>query len=190
MVLGPDGKRVPAPPPPKSHTPLPAASDSQPATGLLASVDLLQVSHGGSVTHGAQGVLRATLRREGWASARSPASDAVGAAAFQSVPLAVPSAASACGAPGAQLWLLLNVRTAAAGRVAVTLLASDARTPLPGFDSPSPFTGNAIRVPAGWTQGGAGNISSDISALAGSSVVVRVELVHAELFAWEVQCVV
>ena len=161
-----------------------------PATGLLASVDLLQVSHGGSVTHGAQGVLRATLRREGWASARSPASDAVGAAAFQSVPLAVPSAASACGAPGAQLWLLLNVRTAAAGRVAVTLLASDARTPLPGFDSPSPFTGNAIRVPAGWTQGGAGNISSDISALAGSSVVVRVELVHAELFAWEVQCVV
>lgn len=148
-----------------------------------------QRTHGGSVTRGAQGVLRATLRREGWVSARSPAGDAVGAAAFQTVPLAVPSPASACGARGAQLWLLLNVRTAAAGRASVTLLASDARTPLPGFDAPVPFTGNGIRVPAGWTRGGHVT-TNDISALAGTSVVVRVDLVHAELFAWEVQCVV
>jgi hypothetical protein len=72
--------------------------------------------------------------------------------------------------------------------VSVTLLAPDARTPLPGFDVPLPFTGNAIRVPVGWRRAGA-NVTHDFSALAGARVVVRVELVHAELFAWEVQCV-
>lgn len=147
-----------------------------------------QRTHGGSSSFGAQGVLRATLRREGWASARSPASDPVGAAAFQSAPLVVPAAAGACGARGAQLWLLLNARTAVAGSVSVTLLAPDARTPLPGFDVPLPFTGNAVRVPVGWRRAGA-NVTHDFSALAGARVVVRVELVHAELFAWEVQCV-
>ena len=150
-----------------------------------------QRTHGGSVSHGAQGVLRATMRREGWVSARSPASDPVGAAAFLSVPLVVPSVASACGAPGAQLWLLLNARTAVAGRVSITLLASDARTPVPGYDTPTPFRGNAVRAPVGWARGGAagGNVTNDISALGGSSVVVRADLVHAEIFAWEVQCV-
>lgn len=147
-----------------------------------------QRTHGGSIAHGLQGILRATLRREGWVSARSPASDPVGAAAFLSEPLVVPDRATVCGAPTAQLWLLLNVRTSVAGRVSVTLLAPDL-TPIPGFNVAVPFTGDAIRAPVGWSSAGANVTSYDFSALAGSSVIVRVELVHAELFAWEVQCV-
>ena len=147
-----------------------------------------QRTHGGSISHGAQGVLRATLRREGWVSARSLSSDAVGSAAFSTVPLVVPTTENVCGAPDAQLWLLLNARTAVAGVVSVSLLASDGRTTLPGYDVPVPFTGDAVRVPVSWSRGG--NVtSSDFSALAGVSVVVRVDLVHAELFAWEVNCV-
>lgn len=148
-----------------------------------------QRTHGGSIAHGFQGVLRATLRREGWVSARSPASDPVGAAAFLSEPLVIPDRATECGAPDAQLWLLLNARTSVAGRVSVTLLAPD-QAPIPGFDVAVPFTGDAIRAPMGWMSAGGSNVTSyDFSALAGSSVIVRVELVHAELFAWEVQCV-
>jgi len=180
-LLAPADARAPTPP-------FPFAVPS-------ARVSLLyfgtQRTHGGSITHGAQGVLRATLRREGWVSARSPASDPVGAAAFLTLPLAVPPTATVCAATGAQMWLLLNARTAAAGCVSVTLLSPDTQTPLPGFDVPSPFTGNAVRAPVGWVRGGsAGNVTSDISSLQGTSVVVRVDLVHAEVYAWEVQCVV
>jgi hypothetical protein len=179
-LLAPAAARAPTPPFPFALPP--------------ARVSLLyfgtQRTHGGSTAHGAQAVLRATLRREGWAAARSPPGDPVGAAALVTAPLAVPAPASACGARGAQLWLLLNARTAVAGSVAVTLLAADARTPLPGFDAPVPFTGNAVRTPVGWARAGAGNVTNDLGALAGTTVVVRVDLVHAELFAWEVQCVV
>jgi len=174
--------------PADARAPTPPFSFAIPSARVSLLYFGTQRTHGGSVSHGAQGVLRATMRREGWVSARSPASDPVGAAAFLTVPLVVPSAAAACGAPGAQLWLLLNARTAAAGSVSITLLAADARTPLPGFDTPTPFTGNAVRTPVGWARGG-GNVTNDISALGGTSVVVRADLVHAELFAWEVQCV-
>ena len=76
--------------------------------------------------------------------------------------------------------------------MSITLLTSDARTPVPGYDTPTPFTGNAVRTPVGWARGGGAagnNVTNDISALGGTSVVVRADLVHAELFAWEVQCV-
>ena len=130
----------------------------------------------------------AALRREGWAGVRSLPGDPAGSGAFTTQALTVPHPGQACGAPSAQLWLLLNARTAVAGLVSVALLAADGRTPLPGFATPVPFTGDAVRVPAGW--GADGNITHDLSALAGASIVVRVDLVHAELFAWEVQCVV
>jgi hypothetical protein len=160
-----------------------------------------QRTHGGSQRGAFQGVLRATLRREGWAGLRSPAADPAGAGEFTTVPLSVPRPADACGAPGAQLWLLLNAAAAVAGRVAVTLLNATTGMPLPGFSAPVPFTGDAVRWPAAWAAaagdpGGApkSDIStlagtSDISSLAGTSVVARVQLVHAQLFAWEVQCV-
>jgi len=150
-----------------------------------------QRTHGGSVSFGAQGVLRATLRREGWVSVRSPASDPIGAAAFVTKPLLVPVFPGACGAGGAQLWLLINARTAVAGRVSVTLFSSDALTPIPGFNQSVPFMGDAIRAPVGWVRASLReNFTNDLSALSGQRVVLRVELVHAELFAWEVQCVV
>ena len=149
-----------------------------------------QRTHGGSAHPGPfQGVLRATLRREGWAGLRSP-QDPTGAGAFTTSPLAVPHPAEACGAPGAQLWLLLNAATSVAGGVAVTLLDAATMAPLPNFSAPLPFTGNAVRWPAAWAPAsGGGGPNRDLGALAGTSVVARVALVHAQLFAWEVQCV-
>jgi hypothetical protein len=102
----------------------------------------------------------------------------------------VPRPAEACGAPGAQLWLLLNAATSVAGGVAVTLLDAATMAPLPNFSAPLPFTGNAVRWPAAWAPAaGGGGPNRDLAALAGTSVVARVALVHAQLFAWEVQCV-
>jgi hypothetical protein len=115
-----------------------------------------QRTHGGSQRGAFQGVLRAALRREGWAALRSPAADPAGAGEFTTAPLSVPSPAGACGAPGAQLWLLLNAAAAAAGRVAVTLLNASTGAPLPGFSAPVPFTGDAVRWPAAWAAGPGG----------------------------------
>jgi len=152
-----------------------------------------QRTHGGSAVAGGpfQGVLRATLRRDGWAAIRSPEADPVGSASFRTEPLLVPQPVAECGAPGAQIWLLLNAQTAAAGRVAVTICSPTSLAPLPGFDMPVPFTGNSVRAPAGWATSNdpAQPAAYDLSSLAGTSVVVSVELVHARLFAWEVQCV-
>lgn len=153
-----------------------------------------QRTHGGSAASpGFQGILRATLRREGFVAARSPPNDPVGAASFTTVPLLVPSPAVACSGVGnaTSLWLLLNARTAVAGSVAVTLLNATSLAPLAGFDTPVPFTGDAVRTAVGWatTDDPARPVAHDIGVLAGQSVVVSVTLVHAELFAWEVQCV-
>lgn len=153
-----------------------------------------QRTHGGSGTHpGFQGVLRASLRREGFASASSPRDDPVGAAAFRTVPLVVPQPAAACGgAPGAALWLLLNARTGVAGSVAVTLLNATTLAPIPGYAAPVPFTGDAVRVPVGWatTDEPDTPVAYDLGPLAGEAVAVSVALVHADVYAWEVQCVV
>ena len=167
-----------------------------PYTVPSAQVGLLywgaQRTHGGHGTSpGFQGVLRATLRREGFASASSPLGDPLGSAAFRTTPIVVPQPAVACGASDSSLWLLLNVRTGVAGSVAVTFLDPDTQLPLPGFDIPLPFTGNAVRAPVGWaTVNDPENpVAHDIGPLAGQAVVVNVALVHADLYAWEVQCV-
>jgi hypothetical protein len=153
-----------------------------------------QRTHGGSATGaraGFQGVLAAGMRREGWAGLRSPPGDPAGAGAFTTLPLVVPSAAAACGAPGAQLWLLLNAATSVAGGVGVALLDAGTLAPLPGFGAPCDFTGNAVRWPAAWATAGdpAQPCTSDLAGLAGRSIVARVALRHAQLFAWELQCV-
>jgi hypothetical protein len=153
-----------------------------------------QRTHGGSASAagaGFQGVLVASMRREGWAGLRSPPGDPAGAGAFTTLPLTVPSAAAACGAPGAQLWLLLNAATSVAGGVGVTLLEAGTLAPLANFSTPCEFTGNAVRWPAAWATAGdpAQPCSRDIAGLAGRSIVASVALRHAQLFAWELQCV-
>jgi hypothetical protein len=152
-----------------------------------------QRTHGGSITTGFQAVMRATLRREGWAAASSPLNDPFGQAEFVTLPLTVPTpnSSTTCGA-SAQLWLLINARTSVAGRIAVTLLHPVTLVPLPGFDTPIVFTGNAIRAPLAWStiNNPSHPTTSDISSLAGQQIAVCVNLVHASLFAWEVQCVV
>ncbi len=153
-----------------------------------------QRTHGGSASApsaGFQGVLTASLRREGWAGLRSPPGDPAGAGAFTTLPLTVPRAADACGAPGAQLWLLLNAATSVAGSVGLALLDGATLAPLANFSTPCVFTGNAVRWPAAWATAGnpAQPCTRDISSLAGSSVAARVALRHAHLFAWELQCV-
>jgi hypothetical protein len=151
-----------------------------------------QRTHGGSGTgHAFQGVFRATLRREGFVSASSPPSDPLGSASFRTTPVTVPQPSVACGSSNSSLWLLLNARTGVAGSVAITLLDPSTLAPLPGFDIPLPFTGDAVRVPVGWATVNDPNdpVAYDLGALAGQAVVINVVLVHADLYAWEVQCV-
>jgi hypothetical protein len=151
-----------------------------------------QRTHGGSGSQRAlQGVLRASMRREGFVSASSPSVDPLGSASFRTVPMIVPQPVSVCGSSNSSLWLLLNARTGVAGSVAVALLDPNTLTPLPGFGTPLPFTGDAVRTPVGWATVNepTNPVAHDISPLAGQAVVVSVELVHADLFAWEVQCV-
>lgn len=139
-----------------------------------------------------QGVLRAALRREGFAGLRSPPTlDGYGAAELATVPLAVPSPRDACPSPRHELWLLLNVQASVAGGVRVALLApAAASAPLPGraLADAAPFVGDAVRAPATWRDEG-GGLVRDLAPFAGSQVVVQVELLHATLWAWEVQCV-
>ena len=152
-----------------------------------------QRTHGGAATTAGafQGVLVAGLRREGWAGVRSLPGDPAGSGAFSTLPLTVPDPAAACGAPRAQLWLLLNAATSVAGGVGVALLDGATLAPLANFSAPLEFSGNAVRWPAAWATTGEPRqpIARDISSLAGRSVVARVALRHAQLFAWEVQCV-
>jgi hypothetical protein len=143
-------------------------------------------------TPGFNGILRASLRREGFAGLRTPAGDPVGAGALTTVPLLVPQPAAACGNASAQLWLLLNVQTSVAGGAAVALLTPGSLAPLPGRGPQDalPFVGDHVRAPVGWAPGGAGGDPvRDLSPYAGSQVVLSVRLVHAHLFAWELQCV-
>lgn len=153
-----------------------------------------QRTHGGSAGSPGpfQGVLVAALRREGWAALRSPANDPAGVGSFTTAPLTVPNPATLCGSgPGAQLWLLLNAATSVAGAIGVELLDGATLAPLPNFSLPLPFTGNSVRWPAAWatTDSPQEPVLRDIGGLAGTSIAVRVTLTHAQLFAWEVQCV-
>ena len=131
------------------------------------------------------------MRREGWAGVRSLPGDPAGSGAFTTQALTVPHPGQACGAPSAQLWLLLNAATSVGGGVGVTLLDGASLAPLGNFSTPAEFTGNSVRWPAAWATAGQPlqPVSRDLSSLAGSSVAVRVALRHAQLFAWELQCV-
>lgn len=177
---------------PALHSPFPFPLPSK-RVGLLYWGG--QRTHGGESAGAFQGVLRADMRREGYAALRSPPDDPVGAGSFRTLPLVVPSASTACsGQPGAQLWLLLNAQTSVAGQVTLALLQPGTLEPIPGY-SPTmsvPFYGDSVRTPAGWAPGGNGTsplLSRDLAPLAGQSVVVLVSLTHAQVFAWVLQCV-
>jgi hypothetical protein len=108
------------------------------------------------------------------------------------VPLLVPQPQAACGSASAQLWLLLNVQTSVAGGAAVALLAPGSLAPLPGRGPADalPFYGDSVRAPASWAPAAAGGDPvRDLAPFAGTQVVLSVSLVHAHLFAWELQCV-
>ncbi len=146
---------------------------------------------GPALDPGFNGILRGALRREGFAGLRTPPGDPVGAGALTTVPLLVPHPAAACGNASAQLWLLLNVQTSAAGGAAVALLTPGSLAPLPGR-GPSdalPFVGDSVRAPVGWAGAEGGGAVRDLAPFAGEQVVISVALVHAHLFAWELQCV-
>jgi hypothetical protein len=184
---------------PASGLPAPRPPPTAPFPFYLPSsrVGLLyfgtQRTHGGSASSPLpfQGVLVASLRREGWAGLRSPALDPAGAACFTTEPLPVPDPAAVCGSPGAQLWLLLNGATSVAGSIALQLLDGASLQPLANFSEPLPFTGNSVRWPAAWASAAEPlqPVLRDIGGLAGRSIAVRVALLHAQLFAWELQCV-
>ena len=146
-----------------------------------------------SADPGANGIFRGSLRRNGFAGLRTPAGDPAGAGAFTTVPLLVPQPAAACGSASAQLWLLLNVQTSVAGAAAVALLAPGSLAPLPGRGPADalPFYGDSVRAPAAWAPaaGAGGDPVRDLAPFAGTQVVLSVSLVHAHLFAWELQCV-
>ena len=144
------------------------------------------------------GILRATLRREGFGGISSPSSVAqnpAGVGSFRTVALTVPSAATSCpSSSGYELWLLLNAETSAAGQILASLLDATTLQPLPGFAEADavPWIGNAVRAPVQWGSSSTTNAtttSADISQLDGKQVVVAVALRHAKLWAWEVQCV-
>ena len=151
-----------------------------------------QRTHGGSASNSSfEGILRATLRREGFACLRTPSSDPVGLASFTTIPLAVPKTKDVCGSSNSQLWLLVNAKTSVAGKVSVTFLTPSTLSPLLGFDIPIPFTGDSVRAPVKWAtvNNPTHPYISDISTLGGSDIVIKVDLVHAQLFSWEVQCI-
>lgn len=181
-----------APPPTPPSAPFPYRVPSK-RVGLLYWGG--QRTHGGDAGGGFQGVLRASVRREGFAAIRSPPADPLGRAAFRTLPLTVPAPAAACpGLAGAQLWLLLNAQASVAGGVTVALLAPGSLAPLPGYEPQSAvaFVGDAVRAPAAWAPGGNASspaLSRDLAPLAGTAVVVQVGLTHAQLWAWQVQCV-
>lgn len=73
--------------------------------------------------------------------------------------------------------LLLNVKCAAEGRVRAALLNADG-TPIPGFDLADcdPLTGDAVRGAVQWKG------SSDVSALKGKPVRVKLQLERSNLY--------
>jgi len=151
-----------------------------------------QRTHGGEIRNTTfQGILSATLRREGFAAIRSPSDDPIGSASFTTVALAVPQPKDVCGFPNSQLWILINAKTSVAGSVSMVLLNPETLAPIRGFDSPIAFTGDSVRAPVTWAS--IDNPSNpkvnDISKLSGGNIVAQVQLVHAKLFALEVQCV-
>jgi len=151
-----------------------------------------QRTHGGEINNSSfQGILRATLRREGFAAIRTPIDDPLGSALFTTVALAVPQPKDVCGSPNSQLWILINAKTSVAGSVSMTLLTPQTLVPIPGYDVPLPFSGDSVRTPVTWasTNDPSSPNLNDISKLAGNNIVVQVQLVHAQLFAFEVQCV-
>ena len=181
------------PPPPRTGPLLPYAAPS-PRVWLLF--------YGTQRTHdpiwepntdpGANGIFRGSLRREGFAGLRTPTGDPAGAGAFTTLPLLVPQPAAACGSASAQLWLLLNVQTSVAGGAAVALLEPGSLAPLPGRGPADalPFFGDSVRAPAAWAPSAAGGDPvRDLAPFAGTQVVISVSLVHAHLFAWQLQCV-
>ena len=192
-----------APPPPP--LPLPRSGTLRQPPLLPYSVPSPRVSllfYGTQRTHapiwspstdpGANGIFQGSLRREGFAGLRTPTGDPAGAGAFTTVPLLVPQPAAVCGSASAQLWLLLNVQTSVAGGATVALLAPGSLTPLPGRGPAEalPFFGDSVRTPAAWAPGAAGGDPvRDLAPFAGTQVVLSVSLVHAHLFAWELQCV-
>ncbi len=141
------------------------------------------------------------MRREGFAGLRTGLGDPVGAGAFTTIPLMVPHPEAVCPPPTTanattqsqqqQLWLLLNVQTSAAGGASVALLTPGTLTPLPGrgHGDALPFVGDTVRAPVGWAGVGGGGTVRDLAPFAGTQVVLSVTLVHAHLFAWELQCV-
>jgi hypothetical protein len=141
---------------------------------------------------GFNGIMRASMRREGFAGLRTPAAGdgGVGAGALRTLPLLVPQPATACGNASAQLWLWLNVQTSVAGGAAVALLAPGSLAPLPGraLENAAVFVGDAVRAPVGWRAAAGAPLVHDLAPFAGTEVVVLVSLVHAQLWAWEVQC--
>jgi hypothetical protein len=108
-------------------------------------------------------------------------------------PLLVPQPAEVCGGnASAQLWLLLNVQTSAAGGASVALLAPGSLAPLPGRGPADalPYVGDNVRAPVSWAPSAAGGAPvRDLAPFAGTQVVLSVKIVHAHLFAWQLQCV-
>jgi len=158
------------------------------------------------------GVLRARMRREGFAGLATPRGDPTGygMGAFATVPLSLPDpAAGACNNTASQLWLLLNAETSVAGNITVAVLDAGTLQPLPGYshDDSVPVWGTSVRSPVGWLRPTASQPSQplrstpippsatyDLTPLARSppagGVMLHVAMVHATLYAWELQCVV
>jgi hypothetical protein len=169
-------------------------------TGSPTSVDLLywgsQTTHagGGAFLYtqwpGAfSGILRARVRREGFAAVACEGQAALAGCAWASVAIQLPSLAACGGSPGLSLWL--NARTSVAGYVRVQLQPGPGLPPFPGFGAAeaAPFVGDSIRAVVGWNVTGDGTLVTDVSPLRASSpLVVNVSMLHARIYAWEWRC--
>jgi hypothetical protein len=137
------------------------------------------------------GILRADIRRDGFASLSSinDAAQVVNGT-FRTVPLLLPSAAECAAANHSQTGLLLatNTETTTAGALTVAVLNATSGLYIPGFspDEAVLFKGNQIRVPSAWNRSGV--VVTDLSPLRGTPIQLEFNLSHADLYAWDLQC--
>jgi hypothetical protein len=167
-------------------------------TGNPTSVDLLywgsQTTHAGGGAYlfsqwpGAfSGILRASVRREGFVAVACEGQAALAGCTWVSVEMLLPSEA-ACGNESTGLSLWINAQTSVAGFIRIALQRGPNLPPIAGFSASNavPFIGNSIRAVVGWNV--TGSLITNLAPLRATPLVVNVSMLHARLYAWEWRC--
>lgn len=173
---------------------LPQLEDAD--TPLSAAVSLLywgsQTTHdgGGMLLYqqspGAfTGVVRARLRREGFASLSTGRDVAAPMGSATTTLRLMPSPAAACGSAGSWLQLRLNYAAETGGNVTVALLGAGGAA-LPGFSEADsvPLRNNEVRGLVQWGEPPGSNLAS----LAGKEVSLQLTIANAQVYSWVIVC--